>query len=216
MQVKQRIILVGGGGHCRACIDVIEAGGKLEVAGIVDVEEKIGQRVSGHETIACDEDLSKLAKEYEYFLVTLGQIKSADKRMDRFEYLKNLGAKFPVVVSSSAYVSKTASVGEGTIVMHRAVVNANATVGKNCIVNTGATVEHDTRIGDHCHISTGSIINGGCSIGEKSFVGSNSVIANNIDIAEGTIIGAGSVVVSSVNESGVYAGNPIGKLGENA
>ncbi|WP_428995778.1 hypothetical protein [Lamprobacter modestohalophilus] len=28
--------MLGGGGHCRACIDVIEAGVSYQIAGIVD------------------------------------------------------------------------------------------------------------------------------------------------------------------------------------
>ena len=38
--MKEKIILIGGGGHCRACIDVIEQEGRFTIAGIVDVPEK--------------------------------------------------------------------------------------------------------------------------------------------------------------------------------
>lgn len=214
--MKEKIVLIGGGGHCKSCIDVIEVENRFKIAGIVDVKEKLHQKLLGHEVIACDEDLPKLAKEYKYFLITIGQIKNADKRIEKFKYLKSLGTKFPIVVSPLAYVSKSAFVDEGTIIMHNAFVNAQAAIGKNCIVNTNAVVEHDTRVGDHCHISIGSIINGGCSIGEKTFLGSNSVIANNTKVAESTIIGAGSVVVKSISESGTYAGNPIRKLSRDA
>ena len=39
--MKEKIILIGGGGHCRGlCIDVIEQDGRFDIAGIVDVPEK--------------------------------------------------------------------------------------------------------------------------------------------------------------------------------
>ncbi len=212
--MKEAILLIGGGGHCTACIDVIEAQGRFKIAGIVELKQKLHQRFLGYEAIACDEELPGLAEKYKYFVITIGQVKNADKRIGKFEYLKNLGAEFPVIISPSAYVSKQAFIGEGTIVMHQAFVNANAAIGKNCIVNTRAVIEHGVKLADHCHISTGSIINGNCRIGEAVFVGSNSVLANNINVSAKTVIGAGSVVVESIDESGTYAGNPAKRLND--
>lgn len=205
---KKDLILVGGGGHCKACIDVIEAEGIFKIAGIVDVKEKIGSKIMGYEIIATDADLSSLARKYKYFLITIGSIKDAQKRIERFEMLKKLGATFPVITSPLAHVAKSAAVEEGTIIMHQALINSDARVGRNCIINTKALIEHDTTIGDHCHISTASVINGVCSVGARVFTGSNSVIAHNVDIANDVIIGAGSVVVNSINLAGIYVGNP--------
>lgn len=202
--MKKSLILIGGGGHCRSCIDVIEAEGKFKIAGIVDMPGKIGQKVLGHEITACDKDLKALAGRYGYFLVTIGQIKSPEKRVLAFERMKKFGAKFPVIVSPLAYVSRHARMGEGTIVMHNAFVNALAKIGNNCIINTGAVIEHDSAIGDHCHISTESIVNGECSVGERTFIGSNTVLANNISITKDAVIAAGLVVRKSIAKGGIY------------
>lgn len=208
MTVKQTLILVGGGGHCRSCIDVIETGGKFKVAGIVDVSDKIGSKVLGYKIIGSDGDLSKFAKKFKNFLITIGQIKSPAKRKEKYEALKKLGAKFPAVISPKTHISKYAKVGEGTVIMHVVVVNANAAIGNNCIINTGAIIEHDAVIGDHCHISTGAIVNGECRIGNEVFIGSNAVIANNVSIASGAVVGAGAVVVRNITQPGLYVGNP--------
>ncbi|MCK4829405.1 acetyltransferase, partial [bacterium] len=169
------IILVGGGGHCKSCIDVIEQAGTFQIAGIVDVPGKLRQKILGYEIIAIDDDLPQLVNEYENFLITIGQIKSPIKRISLFEKTKKLGGKFPVIISPLAYVSKHAKIEEGTIVMHHTLVNAGATIGKNCIINTRALIEHDACIGDHCHIATASVINGGAKIGQGTFFGSNAV-----------------------------------------
>ena len=39
--MKQRIVLIGGGGHCKSCIDVIEQQGVYQIAGIVDLPEGV-------------------------------------------------------------------------------------------------------------------------------------------------------------------------------
>jgi sugar O-acyltransferase (sialic acid O-acetyltransferase NeuD family) len=196
--MKQKIILIGGGGHCKSCIDVIEQEGKYQIAGIVDVPEKLHQNILGYEIIATDDDLPRLANEYENFLITLGQIKSPEKRIRIFQTMKELGAKLPVIISPLAYVSKHARIEEGTIVMHHALINAGARIGSNCIINSKALIEHDAVISDHCHIATGAIINGGVNVGRGTFLGSNTVCKEYIEIGENAVIGCGVIIIKNV------------------
>lgn len=195
---KEKIILVGGGGHCKSCIDVIEQTGVFQIAGIVDMPEKMHQKIFDYEIIATDDDLSDLVKEYDQFLITLGQIKSPNRRIKIFEMLKNLGANLPVVLSPQAYISKHAQIGEGTIVMHHALINAGAKIGRNCIINTKALIEHDSIIGNHCHIATGAVINGGDRVGSGTFVGSNAVSKEYIEIGENSVIACGAKIIKNL------------------
>ena len=196
--MKEKIILIGGGGHCKSCVDVIEQEGKYRIAGIVDLPEKLHQKVLGYEIIAADDDLPQLVNKYENSLITLGQIKSPEKRIRIFQTLKELGAKLPVIISPLAYVSKHAEIGDGTIIMHYALINAGAKIGSNCIINTKALIEHDAVIGDHCHIATGAIINGGVRVGSGTFFGSNAVCKEYIEIRENTVIGCGAKITKNV------------------
>ena len=195
---EREIILIGGGGHCKACIDVIEQQGKYQIAGIVDLPEKLHKKILGYEIIATDDDLPQLVTEYEDFLITLGQIRSPEKRIRIFQTLKESGAKLPVIISPLAYVSKHAKIGDGTIIMHNALINAGAKIGSNCIINSKALIEHDAIIGDHCHIATGAIINGGVRVGSGSFFGSNTVCQEYIEIRKNTVIGCGAKITKNV------------------
>lgn len=201
------LILVGAGGHCRACIDVIEQEGKFRIAGLVDVPDRLHERIYDYEIIATDKDLPKLVKEYPNFLITIGQICSAEKRVRLFDSLKKMGAKFPSIVSPFAYVSKHVLIGKGTIVMHKALVNAGARLGMNCIVNTKSLIEHDVAIADHCHIATGAVVNGGAHIAQQTFVGSNAVTKEYVKIGRNSIIGAGAVVTKDVRDHTTVFGN---------
>jgi sugar O-acyltransferase (sialic acid O-acetyltransferase NeuD family) len=196
--MKEKIILIGGGGHCKACIDVIEQAGVFQIAGIVDMTEKMHQKIFGYEIIATDSNLPDLPKKYSHFLITLGQVKSPDRRIELFETLKSLGAHFPTILSPHAYISKHAQIGEGTIVMHHALINAGAKIGNNCIINNKALIEHDAIIGNHCHIATGAVINGGVRVGSGTFFGSNSVTKEFIDIGRNSIIGCGAKIIKNV------------------
>ncbi len=206
------IVLIGGGGHCVSCIDVIERSGQYAVAGVLDLPEKAGQTVLGYPVLGCDDDLDDLARQALSFLVAIGQVKSAALRRSLFHRVLQAGGELPAVVSRLAYVSPHADVRSGTIIMHHAMVNAKASVDVNCIVNSCALVEHDARIEGHCHISTGAVVNGHCVIGEGCFLGSGSVVREGIRLAGGTVVGAGAVVSRSIHEAGVYVGCPARRM----
>jgi sugar O-acyltransferase (sialic acid O-acetyltransferase NeuD family) len=195
--MTENIILIGGGGHCRSCIDVIEQEGRFTIAGIVDVPEKKGHSVLDYPVIGSDADMKELIKIFPNVLITLGQIKSPGRRVEIFNDLMQMGARLPVIQSPLAYVSSHARVGEGTIVMHHALINAGVNVGRNCIINTKSLVEHDAVIEDHCHISTGAIVNGGVTIGSGSFFGSGAVSKEYTSIPANSFIRANRLISKS-------------------
>src|SRR5574344_1755645 len=178
--MKEKIVLIGGGGHCHSVIDVIEQTNKYEIIGIVDTKENIGKKVLDYEIIA------------------IGHIKTNELRKKLFEKGKNIGFDFPTIISPLAYVSKYSFIDEGTVVMHHALVNANVKIGKNCIINTKALIEHDCIVEDNCHISTASIINGGVVVRENTFFGSNAVSKEYIEIGKNCLIGGGTRVLSNL------------------
>ena len=208
MSNREQIILIGGGGHCKACIDVIEAEDRFKIAGIIDVKEKLGQKVLGYKIIASDENLPELAKKFKYFLITIGQTKSPLLRIEKFNLIRNLNVMLPTVTSPSAYVSNHARIGEGTVIMHKAVINADATMGKNCIINTGSIIEHDCFIDDHVHISPGALLSGGVSVSTGAFIGTGAIVMQGIKIGKDVIVGAGAVVINDVENNRTVKGVP--------
>lgn len=173
--MKDKIVFIGGGGHCHSVIDVVEQENKYEIVGIVDTKENIGKKVLDYEVIACDDDLEKIFKTCKNAVITVGHIKSNILRKKLYNKAKEIGFNLPIIISPLAYVSKYAQIQESTVIMHHVIVNANVKIGKNCIINTKALVEHDCTIEDDCHISTASVLNGGVKVLENSFYGSNSV-----------------------------------------
>lgn len=200
------LILVGGGGHCKSVIDVAESAG-YTILGILDMPEMVGTSVLGYPVLGTDDDIPQYVDKAE-FVITVGFIKNPAIRINLYNRVKEAGGKLATIIANTAYVSKYATIGEGTVVMHHAFVNAGAKVGNNVILNTFTNVEHDAVIGDQCHISTGTMINGDCKVGANCFIGSQSVLANGITIGDDIIIGAGSLVRKSINIKGIYSGNP--------
>jgi len=206
---QKPILLIGAGGHARACIDVIEQAGRFKIAGVTGLANEVGGKVLGYPVLGVDADLPQLLKEFPSALVAVGQIKTAALRIRLFELLERNGCVCSAVVSPRAYVSPHATLGAGTIVMHGAVINAGAVVGRNCIINSQALVEHDVVIGDHCHVSTAAVLNGEVSIGAGSFIGSGSHVLQCVRIGADCLIGMGQSVFAAVPD-GTHL--PIAKL----
>ena len=188
------IILIGGGGHCKAVIDVVELEGLFNIIGIIDKPEMLGKEVLGYPIIGDDSKLINLTKSCENALITIGQINSPSSRIKLFDTLLQLRFKLPAIISPRAYVSNHSSIGIGSVIMHDAIVGADVVIGDNCIINTKSTVEHDSNIGNHCHISTNAVINGGVLVGNGSFIGSGVVTKENIRIGDNFFAKAGTVI----------------------
>lgn len=203
--VNTPILLIGGGGHCRALIDVIEQTPNFTIAGIVEARGVKGE-VLGYPILGSDADLPGLVQTYPHCLISVGQVKHADLRIKLFNLAQQAGAKFPPVISPKAYVSEHAEIGEGTVVMHQALVNVGARIGQNGIINSQALIEHDAVMGDHCHISTGAKINGQVTIGNGCLVGSGAVIKQGVKVADNAIIGAGALILKDITRPGCYVG----------
>jgi len=189
------IVLIGGGGHCKSVIDIIEQEGRFKISGIIDKPELLGSDVLGYPIIGNDSDLGILAKKYQYALITVGQIKSPMLRMRLFDLATKAGFILPNIISPNAYVSKHSSIGNGVVIMHNAIVNASSSIGDNCIINSKALIEHDCSISKNCHISTSATINGGVTVESGCFVGSGATIKELITIRENSFIKAGSLVL---------------------
>ena len=184
----KKIILIGAGGHCASCIDVIEMQRKFKIVGLIDNKKK--NFLLNYKIVGSDKELKKFSKRIQYALITTGHIKNSKIRENLFKKISNYGFKFPAIISPLSYVSKHASIGEGTIVMHGAIINAGAKVGKNCIINNKTLIEHDVVVEDNCHLSTRSTVNGGVTIKKNSFIGSCSVIKQNIKIEKNCFVNA--------------------------
>lgn len=195
------ILLLGAGGHASAVIDVIELEGRFTIAGLVGSPAEVGKRVLGYAVLGTDAELPQLVALHSNALVAVGHIKTPEPRIRLFERLQSLGCSLPTIVSPRAHVSRHATLGAGTVVMHGAIVNAGAAVGRNCIINSQALVEHDALIGDHCHIATAAVINGGVRVGAGCFIGSNTTLRESITVGEHSTIGMGELLLDD-RESG--------------
>jgi len=206
---QKKLILVGGGGHCKVVLSQIKKLKEFEVIGIVDNYKPVGSSINGVNIIGTDEDLIRFYEEgIRNALITVGSVQDNSKRYNLFKLVKDIGYSLPIIISPTAIIDETVKIGEGTVIMPNTTINVDSYIGKNCIINSGAIIEHDCTIDDHCHIAPGAHISGEVEIGELSFIGIGATIIQGIKVGKNVTIGAGAVVIDNLLDNVVAVGNP--------
>ncbi|MGI4814677.1 MAG: NeuD/PglB/VioB family sugar acetyltransferase [Janthinobacterium lividum] len=200
------ILLIGGGGHCKSVIDVLESTGMWRISGIVERRGSQITRVLNYPVVGCDDELVTLRGLCQFALVTVGQITSPEIRIRLFQAVGRAGFVQPAIISSRAHVAATATLGAGAIVMHAAHIGPNAHVGANTIINTRALIEHDAVIGDHCHIATAAVVNGGAVVGDGCLIGSGAICREGITIGARSVVGMGARVLKTLPDGMLFTG----------
>jgi sugar O-acyltransferase (sialic acid O-acetyltransferase NeuD family) len=207
--MMEKIVLLGGGGHAKVLIDLINACGGYEIAGIVDAGLAVGESVSGIPVLGDDGILDDLhGQGVKNACIAVGSIKDNSRRKMLFEKAREVGFSMPSLIHPSAVVSGNSSVGDGVQVMAGAIIQTDASIGQNTIVNTGAIVEHDCTIGSHAHLCPGVVISGGCAVGEGSFIGAGAMVVQGITIGDNAVVSAGAVVIRDVSSNSTVMGVP--------
>lgn len=146
-----RLIILGAGGYGRTVADIAKQSGRYDSIAFLD-----------DNSTACDvvgkcTDFGKFIDENTEIYPAFGNNKG---RLDWVEKLIGSGAKVPTIIHATVYVSPTANIGVGTMVLPKALINTDVQVGKACIINGGAIIDHGCVIEDGVHICLGAIVKG--------------------------------------------------------
>ena len=195
----KKLVLIGGGGHCRSVLDAAIRMKEYEEIVIVDSGIPVGSIIMGCRVSGDDSFLGQLRSDgFDHAFLTVGSVGDVTLRKKLYDISREFGFIYPCIIDPSSVVSEYAELGEGVFVGKKAVINAGAVIGDHVIVNTGAIIEHDCSIGDFTHIAVGACVCGECNIQENSFIGANSTLVQGISIKSGGFVKAGSLIKDNI------------------
>ena len=103
------------------------------------------------------------------------------------------------VIDKTAIMSKTAEIGNGTVIFPGAIVGKNVRIGEGCVVNSGAIIEHDSSVQMYSHIAPGATVCGNVHIGEYTLIGAGATVVNSVYVEQGSLVKAGSTVFAGIS-----------------
>ena len=165
----KKLLILGAGGYGKVVYELAQILGCYEKIAFLD-DGRNGPNVLG----GCGE-YRMFADDHTEVYPAFG---NNELRMKWLDALEEEGITVPTLVHPRAYVSPSAKIGAGSVVLPLSVVNTNVTVGDGCIINIGALIDHDSIIGDGVHLAPGAIVKAENRVPEGIKIDSGEVIEN--------------------------------------
>lgn len=195
------ILMVG------AFIETIELCEKcgFKIEGIFNQDEK--DSYYGYPILGTDNDLVAMKDKYQKTpLVIVPDAPAVRERL--YWFYRKEGFCIQTVISPDAMISKSATIGEGSIIQDFCNISAYVQIGRCVRVNSCANIMHESVVGDFSAIAPNAVILGRCSISSKAYIGANATILPGHTIGKGALIGAAAVITKNVADGKVMIGNP--------
>lgn len=193
-----KIYLYGASGHGKVIAEIAEENG-FKIQAFIDTDES-------KTSILNYEVIYHIPTDVPNLIIAIGNNHIRKKIAE-----ENSELTYPVLIHSSATISKRSTIKDGSVVMAGVSVNTDASIGNHCIINTNASIDHDCIIEDFVHISPNAALAGNVEVGEGTHIGIGACIIQGIKIGKWCTIGAGAVIIKDVPDGATVVGNP-GKI----
>lgn len=202
MSTPGKIVILGSGGHALAVWDACLSAG-FEAIGFVDPNRPASQ-LQGLPVV---QDLSGLRLSDVNVAIGIGDnlTRERSQAVLRREHPE---IRVPAIVHKTAWVSPSATVGAGTVVLAQASIGPLARVGDGALVNSGASLDHESFLDNFASLGPGAHTGGRVVIGARTMVGLNAGILQGISVGSDSVIGAHSLVRKDVPANTVAYGVP--------
>jgi sugar O-acyltransferase (sialic acid O-acetyltransferase NeuD family) len=206
------LIILGTGGNCidiQEAVNLINEKGpkQYNIKGFLDDDQtKWNSIISGCHVLG---PLSS-ALNYEkcLFINGIGSPLSFAEKASVIKKTKVPDEKFARIIHPDSWVSPSARIGNGTVILSRVSISSNVKTGRHVMILPGVNIGHDSVIEDFSTIASGVTICGSVVIEKGCYIGANASIRGNIQIGKGALVGMGAVVIKDVPAGETVAGNP--------
>ncbi len=204
MQSSLKVLILGAGRLAIDVADMMEDVPGLTVAGfVVNVPPfDRGSTLLGRPIYWID-DLADFDDSYTA-VCAIG----SSKRSGIIQAAQEKGICFTSLVHPSARVSRSATIGEGTIISGGVQVAAQAAIGRHVIINRGALIGPFDVINDYTYVAPGANLTANVTIGSRTWIGLGANILERLSVGDESIVGAGSLVTKDVPSRVKVVGAP--------
>lgn len=189
-----KIIIIGDGGHSKVIQEIIQSIKGYKIVAILDDRYSHVTEIEGI-VYSPLYYFKHMMTQQTKVIIAIGNNQVRKKIVQRLQL--PLDAYLPLI-HPTAFVSPSAKIGFGTVVMPGAFITAKVKIGNHAIINTGAIVEHESRLADYVHLSPNATLTGNVSVDEGVHIGASATVIPSITIQEWSTVGAGATVIRHI------------------
>lgn len=199
---KMDLILIGGKGGAKMCIDAIKSTNKFKIIGIIDESIIPGSKVMGVDVLGGENELLLLYESgFKNLVITFSLLNDLPKRHIKIQQYKKMGFTFPNIIHEKASVEPSAIIGNGNILLANSIIGSEAIVGDFNYINTAAIICHEALIGDNNHFAPNSVIAGRVKIQNNNLFGMCSTTYFDISIGSNNILNNGINLYNHITDN---------------
>ena len=204
------LLILGAGGHAKVLAETALASGQFSEVAFLDdrccgpdqLPSVLGFPVLGPLALA----LELIHREqFASASVALG---NATLRLNWIEQLDAAGYALPALIHPTAWVSPSAQIASGSVVLAQAALQALASIGVGSILNTGCSIDHDAQLEGGVHICPGARLSGEVQVGARTWIGIGASVIQQVRIGADVTVGAGAAVVRDLPDGVTAVGVP--------
>ena len=199
------LLILGAGGHAKVVAETALASGVASRIAFLD--DHPSHSVLGWPVIGpLDQALQpSIQEQFPAALVAIGH---SATRLRWLTKLQSAGYQLPALIHPSAWVSPSAHIGSGSVVLAQTAVQSQGAIGTGVILNTGCSVDHDAQLSSCVHVCPGARLAGGVTVGARSWIGINASVIQQVRIGSDVTVGAGAAVVNDLSDGVTAVGVP--------
>lgn len=198
---KKELLIIGCGGHAKVITDIAKDVGYEKIF----YQDNNLKKNKFLDSKVFHQEFKNFDKN---FFVALGDNYLREKVTTNFK-LKNPNSVAVSLIHPSSYISKSCSIGNGTVIMPLCIVNSHTKVGEGVIINNRSSIDHDNVLMNYSSIAPGVTTGGNVKLGERSAISIGATIKHKIEIGNDTVIGASSFVNINIDSNIVAYGSPV-------
>ncbi|MBK8893851.1 MAG: sialic acid O-acetyltransferase [Propionivibrio sp.] len=214
MNSERPVVIIGGKGTAVNIAEQIEDarlrhGNPLRVEGFAIDDPLLGKEIAGLPVVCGVREVwSKFRDSDVGFIFALYRPDVMPQRLALARELQIPIERFENFIHPLAYVSASAVMGRGNVIMSHACLQQGVALGNFNIINSHVVIEHEAALADGCFLAASVCVGARVRIGSAIFVGLNSTLREDLTVADHVVVGMASGLLNSVAEGAVVYGLP--------